>query len=496
MGMIWQVVMRRKDAFVVGLLFFFTGIAIVLYLNQYPNQPRERDYSYAGSFQTFCIWIGLGVLFLTDQLRKLLKNKTVWVAGAIALLAPALMAVQNWDDHTRQGRWVDIEFAKNLLNSCEKNAILFTAGDNDTFPLWYIQEVEGYRTDVRIVNLELLISDWYIEQMTEPKNESDALPITMNKADYAGEKGLVIYNFASRNIVLPTHKDELLASGVISENEAAITGDEMIWEFKARGSYILRKDSVIINILRNVAKDGWKRPVYFANTMPPSSFANLQDYFRMEGMAFRVLPVKRTEETINDIYFGRIGQDIMEKKLTQDFLYSGMDDPAVNFDEHIREVIIGNYRNCFFRLCNSYAEQILEMEADSIGYNKAEVDQKLEKIAALVAFSEEKMPHRVVPRSLTLLITQGQMLEQLGLEELSLDEFIRLKPLAIADLNFRAANGFGVDQTTMSLRAAAIAIQIFMRRGMEKDAGDLAAAIQQATGNDLGFQLMEKMKQQ
>ncbi|MDX2248937.1 MAG: DUF2723 domain-containing protein [Bacteroidia bacterium] len=499
MGMIWQVVMRRKDAFVVGLLFFFTGVAIVLYLNQYPLQPRERDYSYAGSFQTFCIWIGLGVLFLTDQLRRFAGKNAVWLAGVIALIAPALMMIQNWDDHTRRGRYVDIEFAKNLLNSCEKNAILFTAGDNDTFPLWYIQEVEGFRTDVRVVNLELLISDWYIEQMTEPKNQSEALPITMDKKDYIGEKGLVIYGFPSRNISLPVQKDQLFARGVITEEEAQIAGDEMVWEFKSRGGsrnpYIFRKDSVIINMLRNIANDGWKRPVYFANTMPPSSFVNLQDYFRMEGMAFRVLPIKRTEETANDIYFGRIGQDIMYKKLTEEFLYTGMDDPSVNFDEHIREVIIGNYRNCFFRLCNSYTEQILRMEADSLADHSAEVNQLRTRIEELVRFADKKMPHSVVPKNLTLLITQGQMLEQIGLSDLALDEFHRLKPIALADLHFREKHGYDIDQNTLSLRAAVIAIQIFTRRGLETEAMEIASEIQKTTKSPIGFQIIEQMKQ-
>ncbi|MEZ4777344.1 MAG: DUF2723 domain-containing protein [Bacteroidia bacterium] len=498
MGFIWQFVMKRKDAFVVGLLFFFTGVAIILYLNQYPNQPRERDYSYAGSFQTFCIWIGLGVLFLTDQLRRWLKEYAVWVAGAIALIAPMLMMGYNWDDHTRKGRYVDIEFAKNLLNSCEKNAILFTAGDNDTFPLWYIQEVEGFRTDVRVVNLELLISDWYIEQMTEPKNESEALPITMKKKDYVGEKGLVIYDFPSRAITLPVNKEELVANGVLSPEEAQFAGDEMVWEFKSRGGsrnpYILRKDSVIINMMRNIANDGWKRPVYFANTMPPSSFVNLQDYFRMEGMAFRVLPVKRSEATINDIYFGRIDQEIMTQRLTQDFLYTGMDDPSVNFDEHIREVIIGNYRNCFFRLCNSYTEQIIKMEADSADHT-AEIDKLKSQIEALITFADQKMPHSVVPKGLTLLITQGQMLEQIGLSELALDEFIRLKPLALADLRFRAENDLDIDQNTLSLRAAVITIQIFVRRGMDVEANAIATEIQNATDSPIGFQIIEKMKQ-
>ncbi|MEM6802320.1 MAG: DUF2723 domain-containing protein, partial [Bacteroidota bacterium] len=137
LGLVWHFIASRKDAAIIGLLFFFTGVAIIIYLNQYPAQPRERDYSFAGSFQTFCIWIGMGMLFLQEVFRKYLRDKSFFLAIGLSIIAPILMATQNWDDHTRKGRYIDIEFAKNLLNTCEENAILFTGGDNDTFPLWY-----------------------------------------------------------------------------------------------------------------------------------------------------------------------------------------------------------------------------------------------------------------------------------------------------------------------------------------------------------------------
>lgn len=516
MGIVWHSVMSRKDAFVVGMLFFFTGIAIIIYLNQYPLQPRERDYSFAGSFQTFCIWIGLGVLFIVDLLRKYAGKLTPWIAGGIGLMAPLLMGTANWDDHTRKGRFVDIEFAKNLLNSCEKDAILFTGGDNDTFPLWYVQEVEGYRTDVRVVNLELLISDWYIEQMQVQKNESPALPITMDKKDFGGEAGLVIRNFPSQEIILPADPKSLLDNGVINEDEAEMATGQMVWEFKARGgsrnSYILRKDSVMLNILRNVARDGWKRPVYFANTMPPSNFLNLNDWFRMEGLAFRVVPIKKTEETANDIYWGRIDQEIMSRNLTENFLYTRLDDPSVNFDEHIRQVIIGNYRNSFFRLANSYAEQIFrlmgqnqqmqeqianpEANQDSIrqalSENQAMIKDKRAHIGELISFADEKMPHEVVDQGITLLITMGQMLERVGLSDLSLKKFQALKPAAIHDLQFRSENNLSIDQNTISLRAAVISTQFFVQRGMIDDANDLAEGIQKATGSPIGYQIIDE----
>ena len=187
-----------KNYFWVVMLFFiFTGVAIIIYLNQTPGQPRERDYSFAGSFYAFAIYIGLGVAFLYKALQKYLKDNTVAVAGvcAVCLVSPALLAFQNWDDHDRSYRYTARDFAKNYLDSCAPNAILFTNGDNDTFPLWYVQEVEGYRTDVRVVNLAYINTDWYADQMKRRAYESAPLPISLTHDQYvAGTRDIVYYS--------------------------------------------------------------------------------------------------------------------------------------------------------------------------------------------------------------------------------------------------------------------------------------------------------------
>src|SRR5699024_4416671 len=171
----------KRDTAIVGLLFFFTGLAIVLYLNQSPMEPRERDYAYAGSFYAYCIWVGMGVMFLYEWISKKVKARNAaLIATAISLLAgPVLLATENWDDHDRSEKFLARDMAKNYLNSCAPNAILFTFGDNDTYPLWYAQEVEGFRTDVRVVNLSLLGSDWYMKQMMKKVNDADALPLNI-----------------------------------------------------------------------------------------------------------------------------------------------------------------------------------------------------------------------------------------------------------------------------------------------------------------------------
>src|SRR5450759_182756 len=187
-GIYFQFKNDYRRGFVVGFLFLMTGMAIITYLNQQPYEPRERDYSYAGSCYAFSIWIGIGVLSLIEQANKKLKLKESLAIGVVAVLAtllvPGIMAQQNWDDHDRSGKFATRDFAANYTNSCDKNAILFTNGDNDTFPLWYSQEVEGKRTDVRIVNLELASGSWYIDQMFTKVYDSDPLPFSIAREQY------------------------------------------------------------------------------------------------------------------------------------------------------------------------------------------------------------------------------------------------------------------------------------------------------------------------
>ena len=200
MGLFFHAQKNPKDTWSIFLLFFFTGLAIVIELNQTPYQPRERDYAYVGSFYAFAIWIGIGVLGLYELALNIFKNlnisthKTSLLMCSLTLFIPFLMAAEGWDDHDRSERYTAREFAKNYLKSCEKNAILFTMGDNDTFPLWYVQEVEGFRTDVRIVNLSLLNTDWYIDQMKRDAYDGAAVPFSLEREKYKqGTRDVAIF---------------------------------------------------------------------------------------------------------------------------------------------------------------------------------------------------------------------------------------------------------------------------------------------------------------
>ena len=507
LGIVWQLINKKRDAGVIGMLFFFTGIAIIIYLNQYPAQPRERDYSFAGSFQTFCIWIGMGVCFLADLLRKNLGKNSAYVAGGICLLAPLLMGFQNWDDHTRKGRYVDREFAYNLLASCAPNAILFTGGDNDTFPLWYIQEVEGVRTDVRIVNLELLISDWYIDQMKQPKNQSAALPIHMKREDYAGEQGLMVANYPSKTIRIPIDKEALIAQGMLSEQEASWAADTMEWNFRARGSsrnpYILRKDSVMIELITNIAADNWKRPVYFASMMAPSSFVGLEAFFRLEGLAYRVVPVKRTEGvTPNDVYHGWVGQDIMYRNLMDSLKFTRLDDPRVYFDEHARRVIIqASYRNAFYRLGYTLGDQIQQLREENkainlllseaeegdtlqsaLNRNQALIQEKQQMVTHLIDRLTTAMPEVAIAYEFQDYNSLLQIYESSGLVEEALSIAYTLRDRAVAELE-RVKRVYGrIPNNEYALSAAVISVRVFLRLGKREEAEALAQKVQELTG--------------
>jgi hypothetical protein len=326
MGMVYHFRRNQRDAGVVTVLFFFTGLAIVLYLNQDPLQPRERDYAYAGSFYAFAIWIGLGVLLIAELLSKKINAKTsAIIASVVCLLAaPALMANQEWDDHDRSTKLTPHDIAYDYLTSCAPNAILFTYADNDTYPLWYIQEVEGVRPDVRIVNLSLLGTDWYIRQMKQKMNNSEPLPISMNNDKFkAGIRDVIYYNDAkiagpvelkevfdfitseskesmvqyqngesanylpTKSFKMTVNADDVVKYGTVPADKKDKIVPEMDWTYP--GKYVTKDNLAMMDIL---AHNNWKRPVYFATTVPSDNMLGLDRYLYSEGLAYRLMPFK------------------------------------------------------------------------------------------------------------------------------------------------------------------------------------------------------------
>ena len=408
-GLLYQYQKSKKDSWVVFLLFFFTGIAIAIYLNQTPFQPRERDYAYAGSFYAFSIWIGIGVLAVYDNIRKYLKGTAgAVVASVITLLfVPGLMAVQNLDDHDRSGRYTARDFAWNYLNSCAPNAILFTYGDNDTFPLWFLQEVEGIRTDVRVVNLSYLSADWYIGQMKSKVYDSEPLPLTMEKDQYVQGTRDIIYlldrtdrtmdlraaidfvlsddnrtkvqvttgelvdYIPGRRFSLPADSLQIIKTGTLTPEMNTLALREIEWEINR--NYITKTGLAVLDIL---AANNWERPVYFAITVPSSEYLGLDDYFQNEGMAYRLVPIRKTSK---DIFTGRVDNDIMYRNMMEKFKWGNINDPGVYLDEtNLR--MVSNMRSSFARLSGNLLDE-----------------GKRDSAALVLDRAMELMPHETVP---------------------------------------------------------------------------------------------------
>ena len=358
LGLIYQVKKDKRDGLVVGLLFFFTGFAICIYLNQAGNQPRERDYAYVGSFYAFAIWIGLGVLYVRDLFAGPLKNiRTATIAAAVAclLLVPVLMASQEWDDHDRSRKTLARDLAKNYLESCAPNAILISFGDNDTYPLWYAQEVEGVRKDVRVINSSLLGTDWYINQLRYKINDSDPIDPIWSAAQIEGSKRDVVYGvpkgdpnayldlyammkdyagsddrakmeagrdgsmlniFPSKKVKLPVDVNLVRQNGTVNATDTVLS--EVLFEIPKNVLY--KNDAAILNI---IAANKWKRPIYFTS---PYDDLGFQNYLRQEGLAYRLVPVPNNTvnlESANDL--------LMNK-----FVFGNADKRGVYYDEENR----------------------------------------------------------------------------------------------------------------------------------------------------------------
>jgi hypothetical protein len=383
-GLLFIVDRSRKYSLVTILLFFFTGLAIVIYLNQTPMQPRERDYAYAGSFYAYTIWIGLGVLALIENLKRGKDSifKALTISIVCIALVPALMAKENWDDHDRSGRYATRSLAYNYLQSCAPNAILFTYGDNDTFPLWYLQEVEGIRTDVRVVNTMLLNSDWYISQMKRKVYKSDPLPISLKNEQYLEGKRDRVYildqikdtiNIADvvqfvasddprtksipgyqesidfipgKYLLLPVDTANVFKYHILPRKEASFIQPSIVISIKSNS--ILKSQLMMFDILAN---NEWKRPIYFASSYSEGT-CWLDEYLQLDGYAYRLVPIRTPYSS--QLECGRVNTDTLYHNLMQKFYYGRINEPDVYIDNfHKRSLAVVHFRNNFIRLAEA-----------------------------------------------------------------------------------------------------------------------------------------------
>lgn len=376
---------RGKETFAVTmLLFVLTGIAIVVYLNQTPFQPRERDYAYAGSFYAFAIWIGLSVLALYSGISKVVKGAPgailVTVAGLV--LVPGILASQNWDDHDRSGRYMTRDYAINYLESCAQNAILFTYGDNDTFPLWYVQEVEGVRPDIKIINIGYLGMDWYVHQQTFATNDAPPVPFSFDRDKYyMGRMDAILFQERIKESVelseamdflgnddvrtkvkvntgdmidfLPTRqfhitidKDKVLETGTVKPKDADEIVDRV--SFRIGKSMIGKSEMAVLNM---IAANNWERPIYIDHSLVYTGNIYFLDYLQFEGLAYRFVPIRTPRQGINT---GRIDTEILYENVMNKFVWGNVNDPDIHMDEYNRKQInIMQARYMFARLAEA-----------------------------------------------------------------------------------------------------------------------------------------------
>ncbi len=382
-GLFWQALAKGengiKQFWVVFFLFFMTGLAIVIYLNQTPMQPRERDYAYAGSFYAFAIWCGIGVTAIIDLLEKHLKiagTAITAIVSAACLLVPIQMASQTWDDHDRSGRYTCRDFGQNYLMSLQDkgNPIIFTNGDNDTFPLWYDQDTEGIRTDARVCNLSYLQTDWYIDQMVRPAYDSPSLPITWPRIDYCSgtneyvevhpelkSEVMKLYAehpeqakaqwgnnpFELKNILkywvrskdsdshlIPTDtlyvtidKDAVRKSGMMMASDTI--PDKMVISLKGKNA-LYKSDLMMLEL---IAQSNWTRPIYVATTVGQENYMNLGDNFVQEGLANRITPFTTNARGAKNFDTEKVYNNVMKR-----FKFGGLDKPGLYLDETVMKM--------------------------------------------------------------------------------------------------------------------------------------------------------------
>lgn len=325
-GLFYHLKKDINNSWIVFLLFFMTGLAIVIYLNQTPYQPRERDYAYAGSFYAFCIWIGIGVLAIVELLNKIFKNKmaAATVAFILCLSVPTVMAASGWEGHNRSNKTSALDWGKNYLKNLPDNAVIFTRGDNDTFPLWYVQEVEGYRTDVRVCNYMLSSGYWYVHQMGRKQYESERLPLTLTPDQYdngvnepifiqevfegpvelkdaiefvksdnirtkvALMSGDKVNYLPARNLKLTVDKEAVVRNGIVPESMKDQIVDEIVWRIPDNVNYLYKNDLMLLDFM---ASNDWTRAVYFTSLSDIKNVLGIDKYLHQEGLAHRFIPV-------------------------------------------------------------------------------------------------------------------------------------------------------------------------------------------------------------
>ena len=495
-GFFFQAKKDQKYFYVNLMLFLMMGVVLVLYLNSPPIEPRERDYIYVGSFYAFAIWIGLGVLALAHGLNKFTKNLGTAGLAATLLTLPiaGLMASENWDDHNRRGRYFSVDAARNFLASCAPNAILFTGGDNDTFPLWYVQEVENFRTDVRVVVLSYFDTDWYVEQMTRPINKSEELPFSLapqryqkgtNDVLYVMEKeglnaisareylnlinsgsellqmktsGKTLINMVpSRNLILEVDSSFLANDEIVPAKFKGLFAPQM--NLQVSGNYVTKGTLMLLDL---IVSNNWERPIYFNNTSLSTIGLNISEHVVMEGLTYRLLPIRKPDTLREEL----VNTDLALKNYMENFAFRGMNDPNVYLDEEYRR-FTSNHRSAL----NSIALALLD-------------ENRIDDAAKLLNFGLTTIPDKAVPYDLS----SGQSVPlffEVGEDEKALEIVDKISKRSMEMITYYTKNELGYDRELLvSIEMIKYFIPLLEERGYQEKSQDLKKRLESLIGKE------------
>ena len=421
-GLVFHAKRDIKSFYVLLVLFLFTGLILKIYLNERPFEPRERDYALVGSFYVFAMWIAFGIYAIFDWIKQYLAPKIAIPAVLLVcfLASPVIMAKENWDDHDRSDKFTALAMAKAYLDSCEPNAILFTIGDNDTFPLWYMQEIEGYRTDIRIVNTSLFMTDWYIDQMKMKTHNSAPIPSSFHREQYKGsnrdyslyverteepllldemlkfialdderakielKNGNKVNYYPSKKVIFPIDKNTIIKNKVVTQKFY----DSIVpaIEFEIKGDAVYKNRLMMLDI---VNQNNWKRPIYFTGgSFGEDDYIWMKDYLQLDGMCFKLVPVKTAVEDPNPMEMGYIDSDKMYD-IVMKWDWGNSESPNIYHDPETRKNSI-SYRTNLSRLMqtlinegkNEKAEKVIDLAMAKMPLEYFEYYSLLEPFAA------------------------------------------------------------------------------------------------------------------
>jgi hypothetical protein len=495
-GFFFQAKKDPKYFYVNLMLFLMMGVVLVLYLNSPPIEPRERDYIYVGSFYAFAIWVGLGTLALAHGLGKATKNLSTGglLAALLTLPVAGLMAAENWDDHNRKGRYFSVDAARNFLASCAPNAILFTGGDNDTFPLWYVQEVENFRTDVRVIVLSYFDTDWYVDQMTRQANESDPLPFSLAPERYQKGTNDVLYVMEREGLNAISAKEylKLINSGsellkmktsgksivnmvpsrnlILEIDSSFMANDEIVppqfkdlfvpqMNLQVSGNYVTKGTLMLIDL---IASNNWERPIYFNNTSLSTLGLNISEHVVMEGLTYRLLPIQKPESIREEL----VNTDLAVKNYTENFAFRGMNDANIYLDEEYRR-FASNHRSAL----NSIVLALLD-------------EKKIEEAAKLLNFGLATIPDKALPYDLS----SGQSVPlffEVGEDEKALEIVDKISKRSLDMIEFYSKTGRSYDREMMiSVELIKYFIPLLEERGYQEKAQELSKRLESLMGSE------------